>query len=421
MSFTRGSCAHLSVLVGTTLAVALTVLPGGVATAASPPSATSAEPDIMLELQADGLVSKATVPLADAAPAAARSSSQGTLSPRLSTSTFSQVALTWRGKDPGASVRVRRNGHWSTWKDLEPLGDGPERGSAEGRRAVDRRASDLVWVGSADGVQVRSSNARADDVDLVLIDPGETSSDRARTTSTTESNKAERTAAARVAAAEDEPVTARLATSTRHAPRPNLNARRTWNPDPRKLNGTPVYMKRLKQVHIHHTASGNGYSRSDVPRMIRGMYNYHTDSLGWFDIGYNFLVDRFARIWVGRSGGAHRLVRGAHTLGFNHKSVGIAMIGNFESADPRREARTAIVKLAAWKFGKNGKRLATGRVRITSKGSDRFPAGTTVKLPRIDGHRDTNQTACPGQKLYDKLPTIRRRTQKRMDKYAVPQ
>ena len=71
-----------------------------------------------------------------------------------------------------------------------------------------------------------------------------------------------------------------------------------------------------------------------MPGLIRGMYKYHTQSLGWSDIGYNFLVDRFGRIWIGRAGGARRPVRGAHTLGFNGTSCGVAVIGNFETTKP---------------------------------------------------------------------------------------
>jgi hypothetical protein len=49
---------------------------------------------------------------------------------------------------------------------------------------------------------------------------------------------------------------------------------------------------------------------------------------------------------------------------------------------------------------------------VTSEGSDRFRAGRTVKLPVIDGHRDTNDTACPGRHLYAALPKVRRRAAK---------
>ena len=124
----------------------------------------------------------------------------------------------------------------------------------------------------------------------------------------------------------------------RAPPRPELRTRRDWGADPRWRNGRPHYLDGLKQVHVHHTATGNSYSRDDVPGLIRGMYRYHTQSLGWFDIGYNFLVDRFGRAWVGRSGGPGRLVRGAHTLGFNEDSVGIAMIGTLTSQRPWRPA-----------------------------------------------------------------------------------
>jgi hypothetical protein len=56
-------------------------------------------------------------------------------------------------------------------------------------------------------------------------------------------------------------------------------------------------------------------------------------------------------------------------------------------------------------------------VRVRSQGSDLYPAGTSPRLPVIDGHRDTNQTACPGRLLYDRLPVIRRRTQRRVDRF----
>ena len=39
-----------------------------------------------------------------------------------------------------------------------------------------------------------------------------------------------------------------------------------------------------------------------------------------------------------------------------------------------------------------------------SEGSDRFRLGRTVTLPTIDGHRDTNDTACPGRHLYPASP-----------------
>jgi hypothetical protein len=69
----------------------------------------------------------------------------------------------------------------------------------------------------------------------------------------------------------------------------------------------------------------------------------------------------------------------------------------------------AIAALAAWKLPPFGRDPMTS-IRVRSEGSDRFRRGRVVTLPVIDGHRDTNDTACPGRHLYHHLPEIRERT-----------
>ncbi|MEZ5096961.1 MAG: hypothetical protein R2731_13160 [Nocardioides sp.] len=64
----------------------------------------------------------------------------------------------------------------------------------------------------------------------------------------------------------------------------------------------PRYNRTIQQVHIHHTATGSDYKRGEVPKLLRAIYRYHTKTLKWSDIGYNFVVDRFGRAWVGRAG-----------------------------------------------------------------------------------------------------------------------
>ena len=311
---------------------------------------------------------------------------------RLETDAYSMVGATWRGTAPSVAVRTVPG---EPWRALPELHDGPSLGAAE--RDPGLGATDLVWTGPSRGIEVRVSGAGAREVELVLIDPGELSADSGAPES---SPSARRTTEA----------------VPDRAPRPAMRSRRDWGANPRWRNGRPRYNDRLQQVHVHHTASGNGYSRSDVPGILRGIYRYHTHSLGWFDIGYNFLVDKFGRAWVGRSGGASRPVRGAHTLGFNTTSVGIAVIGNLERRTPRREAVRSVARIAAWKLGRHGKD-AVGRVRVRSTGSDKYARGSRPRLPRVDGHRDTNDTACPGQELYDRLPQVRRTAQRRIDRF----
>jgi hypothetical protein len=188
-----------------------------------------------------------------------------------------------------------------------------------------------------------------------------------------------------------------------------MRGRRRWGAKESWRDGSPRYNRTIQQVHVHHTANSNGYGRHDVPALLRGIYRYHTHHLGWSDVGYNFLVDRFGRIWTGRAGGAQLPVRGAHTLGFNATSTGIAVIGNFETATPSSAVLDAIASLAAWKLG-HYRRDPLGLARVWSEGSDKDRPGRTVSLPVIDGHRNTNDTACPGTHLYRALPEIRRRT-----------
>lgn len=302
---------------------------------------------------------------------------------RHATEPFRMLGLTWTGDlEAGLAVRTRSRGRWTGWQALQPMEDGPDPDTAE---ETVRRGVHPLWVGPSDGVEVRVVGERPPDaLRLVLIDPGRRSADRQERAS----------------------IPARR-TRRRRAPRPALRSRRDWGADESLREGRPVMCRTIQQVHVHHTASGNDYSRSDVPGLIRGFYRYHTQSLGWSDLGYNFLVDRFGRTWVGRAGGPGRPVRGAHTLGFNHTSVGVAVIGNFEGHRVPDRVVRALVRLAAWKLDAYG-RKPRGTARVYSKGSDRFGTGW-VELKVIDGHRDTNQTACPGQELYERLPEIRRR------------
>lgn len=323
-------------------------------------------------------------------------------SARMTTSSFTMVGVTWRGDAvPDVDVRTRDGRRWGAWQDLQPLGEhAPDPGTGESRRSADLSATDLLWVGPSDGVQVRFDGDPAKRARLVLVDPGTPPRDR-------------RAAATGPVA---DTVESRDPTA---APQPVVRSRSAWGADESWRDGSPVYNNRIKQAHIHHTAGTNEYSRSDVPAIIRGDYWYHTQVLGWSDLGYNFVVDRFGRIWEGRAGGIGRPVRGAHTLGFNHASFGVAAIGDYEQAKPSAELVRALVRLSAWKLDRHGAQPA-GQTVVTSQGSDRYPEGTRVRLPVIDGHRDTNQTACPGDGLYVKLPDIRRRAQRRADAVHAP-
>lgn len=309
---------------------------------------------------------------------------------RLPTSTHSMAAFTWGAEQsaPTVSIRSRRGGTWGAWVSVPLLHDRPDSASGEGGEVA---GTDLVWIGPADGVQIRVVGRRPRDLTLVLLYPRRRPDDRLLGQVSD--------GALRRRSGEGE---------TRQAPRPELVSRKEWGADEALREGSPRYNHTIKQVHVHHTVNSNSYARDDVPALIRGMYAYHTQSLGWSDIGYNFLVDRFGRGWVGRAGGPAKLVRGAHTLGFNAESTGVSAIGNYDTVRPSESMLDAIAAISAWKLDPFD-RQPRGGIKVESEGSDKYAAGRRVRLPVIDGHRDTNDTACPGQHLYEALPSIRRR------------
>ena len=316
---------------------------------------------------------------------------------QLPTSTHSMVALTWArsAREPSLRIRSRKGGAWQDWRPMPTMHDLPDLDEG---RAADVAGTDLVWIGAADGVQVEVRGEKPEDLTIVLLHPSRLGAGLAfsRTRRSDKDDDAR----------------------PKRAPRPEFRRRRHWGAEPSWRPEDISYNHTIRQVHVHHTVNSNDYRKRDVAGLIRGMYRYHTHNLGWSDIGYNFLVDRFGRTWVGRAGGPRRPVRGAHTLGLNGTSCGVSVIGNFETAKPRDEVLGAIARLAAWKLDRYG-RNPRGRIRVKSEGSDNVAAGDVVRLPVIDGHRDTNDTACPGRHLYAALPEIRRRARRIVDEYRT--
>ncbi len=195
---------------------------------------------------------------------------------------------------------------------------------------------------------------------------------------------------------------------------PPIITRAQWSADESLRRCGPDYAPALKMAHVHHTVNSNTYSQSQADDLIRGIYAYHVQGRKYCDIAYNFLIDRFGRIYEGRYGGIDQPVIGGHAMGFNTGSTGIAVLGTFTSQSPPKKVISAYKRLLAWRLDVAHLR-PTGTTVMTSGGgsSQKFERGEQVTLPIISGHRDTGLTSCPGAKLYEKLPVIRTRAEAR--------
>ncbi|WP_393058484.1 peptidoglycan recognition protein [Streptomyces sp. LN549] len=358
---------------------------------------------------------------------------------------FSLVGVVWDDVNTElhgtAQVRTRATGtgQWSDWQDLETHNaeHSADVGTAERDSAGARGSTAPLWVGDSDGVEVRvrpetPGPGEAAEVvplpaglHLELVDPGKDPQQVPGTepaeTPATDPLESPATGAAGAdraglldatvlpalsRAETDEAAGFAPAAKPYIGPRPRIITRKGWGADEKLRESGFAYTKTVKAAFIHHSATGNNYKCSQAPSVLRGIYRYHVKSSGWRDIGYNFAVDKCGNIYEGRAGGVTKAVMGAHTLGFNTNTMGIAVLGTFSKSNPPAAAVNAVSKLTAWKlglFGANPK----GKVTLTSGGSNKYKKGKKVKLNVISGHRDGFATECPGARLYKKLGTAR--------------
>ncbi|WP_257578113.1 peptidoglycan recognition protein [Streptomyces sp. JJ38] len=189
---------------------------------------------------------------------------------------------------------------------------------------------------------------------------------------------------------------------------PTVVSRADWGAEEEKVEEAPEYLDRLDAVFVHHTATGNDYTCTESDAVVRSIFAYHVDSLGWNDVGYNFLVDKCGTVYEGRGGGMDKPVRAAHVYGFNGYSTGIAVLGDYNATTTNAAVHQAVAHVSAWKLD-HFDVDPTAQVTLTAAGNTGiYETGEVATLHTISGHRDGYATECPGEHLYNALPEIRR-------------
>lgn len=214
--------------------------------------------------------------------------------------------------------------------------------------------------------------------------------------------------------------------------KPSVVSRTAWGcPDGQNSpEWLPEYFP-ASHVIIHHTATPN--NESDWYARVRSFWFYHADTLGWGDVGYNFMIDPTGVTYEGRaganaSGHSEDDVEAGHCYSYNRYTAGLAIIGDYRTAAPTAISVDAAERLMTWKFTQRnlGPKDSGPIVRACDQ--------ATVSMPRIAGHTDygsqgwganvcpgysSPRTDCPGAMLENLLPAMRDATAAISPHFAV--
>ena len=271
----------------------------------------------------------------------------------------------------GTSYKVKRNNIWSNWRLL--------KADEHSNQELSKVIFELQYLdNSVHAIQFRNSNGPLD-LDVSIYYPGNTPSVDAN--GSTEKKAAQGGGC--------------------NCPIPSIEGRLDWCPNgscPEDPTPTPTQTTHLI---VHHSAGSN--SSTDWAAVVRSIYNFHTTTNGWDDVGYNFLIDPNGVIYEGR--GNDRV--GAHFSCMNGNAMGICLLGNFETAQPTAAMLDALTLLSGWKLCDITEQASTQSVHVPSD----------LNLFHVSGHLDGNSstapgscasgTVCPGANLYPLLGSVR--------------
>jgi len=152
--------------------------------------------------------------------------------------------------------------------------------------------------------------------------------------------------------------------------------RNEWNAQPPTSPLTKMKLP-VPYVIISHTVTKFCTTQSECIVYVKAVQIFHMESNNWSDIGYNFLVGGDGLAYVGRSWD----YIGAHSYGYNDKSIGISFIGTFNSVVPPKTQLHAAQKII--ELG-----VKTGKIAPDYK---------------LLGHRQVTNTLSPGNALYNEI------------------
>lgn len=139
-----------------------------------------------------------------------------------------------------------------------------------------------------------------------------------------------------------------------------------------RLQAVLPLTRKIKTIHIHHTAEPNKGNYKGL-KTIESIHRYHTETRGWSDIGYHWIISPEGTIWVGRNPNRDP----ASITNYNLGALAIALIGNFETEILEEPQKTTAIELT---------RFLLDTFQLSAQSSVVF-------------HKEKSATACPGKNI----------------------
>lgn len=92
---------------------------------------------------------------------------------------------------------------------------------------------------------------------------------------------------------------------------------------------------------VHHTGGTDLDPLADTSSHTFAIVNDWHVQKGWGKIGYHYFIDKTGLLTQGRADNEE----GAHTIGYNTKSLGICLAGNFDATLPTEAQKISLAKL----------------------------------------------------------------------------
>ncbi|RKS79329.1 N-acetylmuramoyl-L-alanine amidase [Actinomadura pelletieri DSM 43383] len=185
---------------------------------------------------------------------------------------------------------------------------------------------------------------------------------------------------------------------------PRVYTRAQWQARPPRRTAR-VINRRPDRIVVHHTATPNAKDRSLAHAFALSRYiqDFHMNKNGWDDTGQQLTISRGGIVMEGRNRSLQAvetgaLAVGAQVLHHNEHTIGIENEGTYMKKGVPQDLWTSLVEVCVW----------------LCKAYSLDPADAIV------GHRDYNNTSCPGDVLYARLPELRRVVAERLSMSPSP-